>query len=213
MVFDASQGVEAQTLANVYLALENDLEIFPVINKVDLPNARVDEVKNEVEDIVGIDASTAPCVSAKTGLNIEEVLEKIVSDIPAPNGDKEAPLKALIFDSYYDNYKGALAYVRIVDGTIKVGDEIKFMSADQKYTVTELGYFKPGGYLITDTLSAGEVGYIAASVKTITDISVGDTITKEDNPAKEMLPGYKKVKPMVYSGIYPACPSGRGSAL
>ena len=204
LVVDASQGVEAQTLANVYLALENDLEIFPVINKVDLPNARVDEVKSEVEDIVGIDASTAPCVSAKTGLNIGDVLEKIVSDIPAPNGDEDAPLKALIFDSYYDNYKGALAYVRIVDGTIKVGDEIKFMSANQKYTVTELGYFKPGGYLITDTLSAGEVGYIAASVKTISDISVGDTITKEDNPAKEMLPGYKKVKPMVYSGIYPS---------
>lgn len=204
LVVDASQGVEAQTLANVYLALENDLEIFPVINKVDLPNARVDEVKSEVEDIVGIDASTAPCVSAKTGLNIGDVLEKIVSDIPAPNGDEDAPLKALIFDSYYDNYKGALAYVRIVDGTIKVGDEIKFMSADQKYTVTELGYFKPGGYLITDTLSAGEVGYIAASVKTISDISVGDTITKDDNPAKEMLPGYKKVKPMVYSGIYPS---------
>ena len=204
LVVDATQGVEAQTLANVYLALENDLEIFPVINKVDLLNARVEEVKSEIEDIVGIDTSTSPCVSAKTGLNVEQVLEKIVTDIPAPKGNEKAPLKALIFDSFYDNYKGALAYVRIVDGSVNVGDQIKFMSANQTYTVTELGYFKPGGYLVANQLSAGEVGYIAASVKTISDISVGDTVTNAIAPAKEMLPGYKKVKPMVYCGIYPA---------
>ena len=204
LVVDASQGVEAQTLANVYLALENNLEIIPVINKIDLPNARVDEVKSEIEDIIGIDASDAPCVSAKTGLNIQNVLDKIVTDIPCPVGDETKPLKALIFDSYYDNYKGVLAYTRIIDGTVKKGDEIKFMSVDQQYTVMELGYFKPGGYIVSDSLSAGEVGYIAASVKNISDIHVGDTITLSKNPAKEMLPGYKKVKPMVYSGIFPA---------
>jgi len=204
LVVDASQGVEAQTLANVYLALENNLEIFPVINKIDLPNARVEEVKKEIEDIIGIDASDAPCISAKTGLNVEQVLEKIVSIIPSPNGEEKQPLRALIFDSYYDNYKGALAHVRIVDGSVKVGDEIKFMGANQDYVVTEIGYFKPGGYLPVKELVAGEVGYIAASVKTISDISVGDTITTTLKPAKTMLKGYKKVKPMVYSGIFPA---------
>lgn len=204
LVVDASQGVEAQTLANVYLALENNLEIFPVVNKIDLPNARVEEVKEEIEKIVGIDTSTAPCVSAKTGLNIVDVLEKIVSDIPAPKGNENAELKALIFDSFYDNYKGALAHIRVMDGNVSVGDEIKFMSVNQTYTVTELGYFKPGGYIPINSLSAGEVGYLAASVKTISDISVGDTITRINNPAKEMLPGYKKVKPMVYSGVFPA---------
>lgn len=204
LVVDASQGVEAQTLANVYLALENNLEIFPVINKIDLPNARVEEVKKEIEDIIGIDASDAPCISAKTGLNVEQVLEKIVSVIPSPKGDEKQPLRALIFDSYYDNYKGALAHVRIVDGSVKVGDEIKFMGANQNYVVTEIGYFKPGGYLPVNGLVAGAVGYIAASVKTISDISVGDTITTTLKPAKIMLKGYKKVKPMVYSGIFPA---------
>ncbi len=204
LVVDASQGVEAQTLANVYLALENDLEIFPVINKIDLPNARVEEVKKEIEDIIGIDASDAPCISAKTGLNVEQVLEKIVSVIPSPKGEEKQPLRALIFDSHYDNYKGALAHVRIVDGSVKVGDEIKFMGAKQDYVVAELGYFKPGGYLPVNELVDGEVGYIAASVKTISDISVGDTITTTFNPAKKMLKGYKKVKPMVYSGIFPA---------
>ncbi len=203
LVVDSSQGVEAQTLANVYLALDNDLEILPVINKIDLPSARPDEIKKEIEDIIGIDASDAPCVSAKTGLNMEDVLEKIVQDVPAPKGNENDPLKALIFDSYYDNYKGALAYVRIVDGKIKTGDEIVFMSVNQKYTVVEVGYFKPGGYVTTNELHAGEVGYIAASIKNISDISVGDTITLSKNPAKEMLPGYQKVKPMVYSGIYP----------
>ncbi|MBE5821209.1 MAG: elongation factor 4 [Clostridiales bacterium] len=204
LVVDSSQGVEAQTLANVYLALENDLEILPVLNKVDLPNSRVDEVKKEIEDIIGIDTSNAPCVSAKTGLNMEDVLQQIVNNIPAPEGDENKPLKALIFDSYYDNYKGALAHTRIVDGTIKKGDEIEFMSVKQKYTVVELGYFRPGGYVPCDELSAGEVGYIAASVKNISDIHVGDTITLANNPADEMLPGYQKVKPMVYSGIFPA---------
>lgn len=203
LVVDASQGVEAQTLANVYLAIDNNLEILPVINKVDLPNARPDEVKKQIEDIIGIPAEDAPCISAKTGLNVDEVLERIVTDIPAPTGDENAPLKCLIFDSIYNDYKGAIAYVRVKDGTIKVGQEIMLMASKKKFTVTEVGYFEPGKYESSDCLEAGEVGYIAASIKSLSDIRVGDTITLVENPAKEPLPGYKKVNPMVYCGIYP----------
>ena len=203
LVVDASQGVEAQTLANVYLAIDNNLEILPVINKIDLPNARPDEVKKEIEDIIGIPAMDAPCISAKTGLNVDQVLERIVTDIPAPKGDENSPLQALIFDSIYDNYQGAIAYVRIKNGTVKVGDKIRLMSSNKTFTVTEVGYFEPGSYLPTDKLIAGEVGYIAASIKSLSDIRVGDTITTDDNPAKEPLPGYKKVNPMVYCGLYP----------
>ena len=203
LVVDSTQGVEAQTLANVYLAIDNNLEVVPVINKVDLPSARPDEVKKEIEDIIGIPAEDSPCISAKTGLNVEEVLERIVKDIPAPEGNEEKPLKALIFDSIYNDYKGALAYVRIKDGKIKVGDEIKLMSSGKSYVVTEVGYFEPGRYEETDELSSGEVGYIAASIKSLKDLSVGDTITNKDEPADEPLPGYKKVNPMVYCGLYP----------
>ena len=203
LVVDASQGVEAQTLANVYLAIDNNLEIVPVINKVDLPNARPDEVKKEIEDIIGIPAMDAPCISAKTGLNVEQVLEKIVTDIPAPTGDENAPLQALIFDSIYDNYQGAIAYCRIKNGTVKVGDTIRLMATGKTFTVTEVGYFEPGSYSPTDQLIAGEVGYIAASIKSLSDIRVGDTITIDDRPAEKPLPGYKKVNPMVYCGLYP----------
>ena len=203
LVVDASQGVEAQTLANVYLAIENDLEILPVINKIDLPNARPDEIKQEIEDIIGIPAMDAPCISAKSGLNIEEVLERIVTDIPAPKGSPEEKAKCLIFDSYYDNYKGAVAYVRVMDGTVKVGDEIKLMATGKTFTVAEVGYFAPGSYMPVQEIKAGEVGYIAASIKSLTDIQVGDTITLKNNPADEALPGYKKVTPMVYCGLYP----------
>ena len=203
LVVDSSQGVEAQTLANVYLAIDNNLEILPVLNKIDLPNARVDEVKKEIEDIIGIPAEDAPCISAKSGLNVEQVLERIVTDLPAPNGDENAKAKCLIFDSYYDNYKGAVAYVRVVDGKIKVGDEIKLMAANKEFVVTEVGYFLPGNYMPTQEIKAGEVGYIAASIKNLSDIHVGDTITLKENPADEPLKGYKKVTPMVYCGLYP----------
>ena len=203
LVVDSSQGVEAQTLANVYLAIDNNLEILPVINKIDLPNARPDEVKKEIEDIIGIPAEDAPCISAKSGLNVNEVLERIVTDIPAPSGDENAELKCLIFDSFYDNYKGAVSYVRVKDGTVKVGDEILLMATNKIFTVTEVGYFEPGEYLPANELKAGEVGYIAASIKTLSDIHVGDTITLKNRPAKEPLPGYKKVNPMVYCGLYP----------
>lgn len=203
LVVDASQGVEAQTLANVYLALDNNLEILPVINKVDLPNARPDEVKNEIEDIIGIPAQDAPCISAKTGLNVDEVLERIVTDIPAPTGDENAPLQALIFDSIYDNYQGAIAYCRIKNGTVKVGDKIRLMASGKIFTVTEVGYFEPGSYSPAESLTTGEVGYIAASIKSLSDIRVGDTITVDDRPAEKPLPGYKKVNPMVYCGLYP----------
>lgn len=203
LVVDSSQGVEAQTLANVYLALDNNLEILPVINKVDLPNARPDEVKKEIEDIIGIPAEDAPCISAKTGLNVEEVLERIVTDIPAPSGDKNKPLKCLIFDSFYDNYKGAVSYVRVRDGRVKVGDEILLMSSNKTFIVTEVGFFEPGKYYPCEELVAGDVGYIAASIKSLSDIRVGDTITLKDNKAEEPLPGYKKVNPMVYCGLYP----------
>ena len=203
LVVDSSQGVEAQTLANVYLAIDNNLEILPVLNKVDLPNARVDEVKKEIEDIIGIPAEDAPCISAKTGLNVDEVLERIVTDLPAPEGDNNAKTKCLIFDSVYDNYKGALIYVRVIDGKIKVGDEIKLMATNKEFTVAEVGYFVPGSYMPTKELQAGEVGYIAASIKRLSDIHVGDTVTLKNNPSEEPLKGYKKVTPMVYCGLYP----------
>ena len=203
LVVDSTQGVEAQTIANVYLAIDNDLEILPVINKIDLPNARPEEVKKEIEDIIGIPAEDSPCISAKSGLNVEEVLERIVTDLPAPKGDENAKTKCLIFDSYYDNYKGAIAYVRVVDGKVKVGDEIRLMAAKKIFTVTEVGYFVPGSYMPTNEIKAGEVGYIAASIKNLSDIHVGDTITLENNKAEEPLKGYKKVTPMVYCGLYP----------
>ena len=203
LVVDSSQGVEAQTLANVYLAIDNNLEILPVINKIDLPNARPDEVKKEIEDIIGIPAMDAPCISAKSGLNVEEVLERIVTDLPAPGGDSKNPLKCLIFDSLYNDYKGAIAYVRVKDGTVKVGDEIMLMAAKKTFTVTEVGHFEPGTYEPCEYLEAGEVGYIAASIKNLSDIRVGDTITLKQAPAPEPLPGYKKVNPMVYCGLYP----------
>lgn len=203
LVVDSSQGVEAQTLANVYLALDNNLEILPVINKVDLPNARPDEVKKEIEDIIGIPAEDAPCISAKTGLNVEEVLERIITDIPAPSGDKNQKLKCLIFDSFYDNYKGAVSYVRVREGKIKLGDEILLMSSNKTFVVTEVGFFGPGKYFPCNELVAGDVGYIAASIKSLSDIRVGDTITLKDDRAEEPLPGYKKVNPMVYCGLYP----------
>lgn len=204
LVVDATQGVEAQTLANVYLALDNDLEIVPVINKIDLPSANAEMVIEEIENIIGVEAQDAPRVSAKTGLNVDQVLEAIVNKIPAPSGDINNPTKALIFDSYYDNYKGAVAFVRIKDGSIKVGDAIKFMATEKEYIVSEVGYFGAGTYVPTQELKTGEVGYVAASIKNVSDIHVGDTITLKDNPAPEPLPGYKKITPMVYCGIYPA---------
>ncbi len=203
LVVDSTQGVEAQTLANVYLALEGNLEILPVINKVDLPMARPDEVKHEIEDIIGIPAMDAPCISAKTGLNVEEVLERIVTDIPAPSGSQDEKLQCLIFDSYYDNYRGALSYVRVKNGTVKANDEILFMATGKVFTVTEVGYFGAGEYIPTDKLVAGEVGYISASVKTVSDLHVGDTITHKQNPADTALPGYKEANSMVYCGMYP----------
>lgn len=204
LVVDAAQGVEAQTLANVYLALDNNLEILPVINKIDLPSARPDEIKKEIEDVIGLDASNAPCISAKTGLNVEDVLEDIVKNVPSPKGDISKPTSCLIFDSVYDNYEGALAFVRVFDGKLKSGDIIYTMSNKKEYEIVSVGYFKPGGYIKSDELCAGEVGYIAASIKNLSDIRVGDTITLKDNPVKEPLHGYKEVKSMVYSGIFPA---------
>ena len=203
LIVDSTQGVEAQTLANVYLAIDNNLEVLPVINKIDLPSSRPEEVKKEIEDIIGIPAMDCPCISAKTGLNVEEVLEKIVTELPCPQGDENAKTKCLIFDSYYDNYKGAVAYVRVMEGKVKVGDEIFLMQAKKKFCVTEVGYFVPGSYMPCTELKAGEVGYIAASIKSLSEIYVGDTITQSSNPAEEPLKGYKKVQPMVYCGIYP----------
>lgn len=202
LVVDATQGVQAQTLANCYLALNNDLEIAPVINKVDLQSARPDEVKQEIEDIIGIEADDAPMISAKTGLNIQDVLETVVEKVPAPNGDEDAPLKALIFDSYYDSYKGVVSYVRIFDGKVKPGTKIKLMATNKVYEVTEVGVFIPKTLPINE-LSSGDVGYIAASIKNVRDARVGDTITEADRPIAEALPGYKPAVPMVYSGIYP----------
>lgn len=203
LVVDAAQGVEAQTLANVYLALDQNLEILPVINKIDLPSARPDEIKTEIEDIIGLDASDAPMISAKDGLNIEDVLEAVVKHIPAPQGDENEPLKALIFDSYYDSYKGVIAYIRVFDGTVKKGDEILMMNTNKKFEVVETGIISPN-HMPVNQLSAGDVGYIAASIKDIRSCRVGDTITSADRPTAEHLPGYKKATPMVYCGIYPA---------
>lgn len=204
LVVDASQGIEAQTLANTYLAVENDLEILPVVNKIDLPSADPDRVCHEIEDIIGIPALDAPRISAKVGLNVEEVLERIVADIPAPKGDNDAPLQALIFDSYYDSYKGVIIYVRVKQGNVKVGDTIHLMATGAEFTVVETGYMTANQHINAGKLEVGEVGYISASIKSISDTRVGDTVTKADNPCKEALPGYRKVNPMVYSGIYPA---------
>ena len=204
LVVDAAQGIEAQTLANTYLALEHDLELVPVINKIDLPAARPDEVKKEIEDVIGIDVEDAPCISAKNGINIDAVLEKIVELVPPPSGDENAPLKALIFDSYYDAYKGVIVYVRIKDGKLKAGQRIKMMATGSEFDVVEVGYLEPNGMLSSGCLESGEVGYIAASIKNVRDVHVGDTVTLAERPADEALPGYKEVKSMVYCGIYPA---------
>ena len=203
LIVDAAQGIEAQTLANAYLAVDNNLEILPVINKIDLPSARPDEAKAEIEDIIGIPADDAPLISAKNGTNIERVLEGIVKHIPAPQGDETAPLKALIFDSYYDAYKGVIIYVRIFDGKVKVGTVMKMMSNSKEFEVVEVGYLSALGPMPSKELKAGEVGYIAASIKNLRDTRVGDTVTDKANPAKEPLPGYKAVQPMVFCGIYP----------
>ena len=202
LVVDATQGIQAQTLANCYLALDNDLEIAPVINKIDLPSSRADEVKQEIEDVIGIEAENAPMISAKTGLNIDQVLEEIVERLPAPEGDEDAPLKALIFDSYYDSYKGVVCYVRILDGVVKPGTKIKLMATDKVYDVVEVGVFTQRLFPIGE-LRAGDVGYVTASIKNVRDARVGDTITYADRPTAEALPGYKPAVPMVYSGIYP----------
>lgn len=204
LVVDAAQGIEAQTLANVYMALDHDLEVFPVINKVDLPSADPDLVASEIEDVIGIEAHDAPRISAKMGLNIEEVLEAIVDKIPAPKGDVKAPLQALIFDSIYDSYKGVIVFVRIKEGSVKKGDAIKMMATGAVEEVVEVGYFGAGQFIPCDELSAGMVGYITASIKNVKDTRVGDTITLNNNPCKEALPGYKKVTSMVYCGLYPA---------
>ena len=203
LVVDATQGVEAQTLANVYMALEHNLEIIPVINKIDLPSARPDEVRTEIEEIIGLDASSAPLISAKVGLGIDEVLESVVTMMPPPAGDEDAPLQALIFDSFYDNYRGAICFVRIVSGSVRAGMRIRMMNTGACFDVVEVGTRSPG-YVPSAELRAGDVGYIAASIKDLHDTRVGDTITDDANPASEMLPGYRQVNPMVFCGIYPA---------
>ena len=204
LVVDASQGVEAQTLANTYLAIDAGLEVLPVINKIDLPSARPAEVKAEVEDIIGIPAEDSPEISAKNGINIHSVLEMIVKDVPAPEGDREAPLQALIFDSVYDSYRGVIVYTRIKEGTVRPGQDIRMMATNAVYKVVEVGTMSPTGLIPRDSLGAGEVGYITASIKTVADTQVGDTITTVENPAAEPLPGYRPVQPMVFSGVYPA---------
>ena len=204
LVVDAAQGVEAQTLANVYLALDHDLDVMPVINKVDLPSAQPDEVVKEIEDVIGIEAEDAPRISAKTGLNVDQVLEQIVQKIPAPAGDPKAPLQALIFDALYDSYKGVIVFCRIKEGTVRVGDPILMMATGAQSEVTEVGYFGAGQFIPCDELSAGMVGYICASIKNVRDTRVGDTVTNAAHPCEEPLPGYKKVNPMVYCGMYPA---------
>ncbi len=204
LVVDAAQGIEAQTLANVYLALDHNLDVFPVINKIDLPSAQPDRVKDEIEDVIGIEAQDAPLISAKNGINIEEVLEAIVKKIPAPEGDPDAPLKALIFDSLYDSYKGVIIFCRIREGNVKKGTRIRMMATKAEADVVEVGYFGAGQFIPCEELSAGMVGYITASIKNVKDTSVGDTVTDANNPCDEPLPGYKKVNPMVYCGLYPA---------
>ena len=204
LIVDAAQGIEAQTLANTYLALEHDLELVPVINKIDLPSAQPEVVKQEIEDVIGIEADTAPQISAKNGINIDAVLERIVEAVPPPKGDESAPLKALIFDSYYDSYKGVIAYVRVVDGCIRPGETIKMMATGSTFDVVEVGYLNPLGMLPAKEIKAGEVGFIAASIKNVREVRVGDTVTTVAKGADTPLPGYKEVKPMVYSGVYPA---------
>ncbi|MBR5122016.1 MAG: translation elongation factor 4 [Anaerotignum sp.] len=203
LIVDAAQGIEAQTLANVYLALDNNLEILPVINKIDLPSANPQWAKQEIEDIIGIPAEDAPEISAKNGINIEQVLERIITDIPAPAGDPDAPLKALVFDSVYDQYRGVIVLMRIIDGSIRKGSKVKMMATGKEFDVVEVGIFGPGRFMPVDELSAGMVGYFTASIKTVSDTRVGDTVTLAANPTKEALPGYKKVNPMVYCGIFP----------
>ena len=203
LIVDAAQGIEAQTLANVYLALDNNLEILPVINKIDLPSANPKWAKQEIEDIIGIPAEDAPEISAKNGINIEEVLERIITDIPAPTGDVNAPLKALVFDSVYDQYRGVIVLMRVFDGSIRKGSRVKMMATGKEFDVVEVGIFGPGRFLPVDELSAGMVGYFTASIKTVSDTRVGDTVTLAENPTAEALPGYKKVNPMVYCGIFP----------
>ena len=204
LVVDAAQGIEAQTLANVYLALDHDLDVLPVINKIDLPSAEPQRVKDEIEDVIGLEAQDAPLISAKTGLNVEEVLEQIVSKLPAPTGDPKAPLQALIFDSLYDAYKGVIVFCRIKEGTLRPGDQVLMMATGATADVVEVGYFGAGQFIPCDELSAGMVGYMTASIKNVKDTRVGDTITHKKHPCKEPLPGYKKVNPMVYCGLYPA---------
>ncbi|MCH5204004.1 MAG: elongation factor 4 [Oscillospiraceae bacterium] len=204
LIVDASQGIEAQTLANTYLAVENDLEVMPVVNKIDLPSAHPEEVKREIEDVIGIEAMDAPEISAKMGINIHAVMEEIVHKIPSPKGDTEAPLKALIFDSYYDSYKGVIVYVRVKEGSVKPGDKIRMMASGAEFTVVETGYMGATELVPANELKAGEVGYISASIKSIGDTKVGDTVTNANKPAAEALPGYREVSPMVFSGIYPA---------
>ena len=204
LVVDASQGVEAQTLANCYLALDHDLEVVPILNKIDLPSAHPDEVAQEVEDVIGLPCLDAPRVSAKTGLNVDQVLERVVTDIPAPTGDPDAPLKALIFDSIYDSYKGVIVYIRVFEGTVKPGDTIRMMATGAEFTLVEVGHMGATNLSPCDQLQAGEVGYLTASIKTVQDTRVGDTVTLANNPTAEALPGYRQVKPMVFCGIYPA---------
>ena len=204
LVVDAAQGIEAQTLANVYLALDHDLDVFPVINKIDLPSADPQKVIEEIEDVIGIEAQDAPLISAKNGIGIEDVLEQIVHKIPAPQGDPEAPLQALIFDSLYDSYKGVIVFCRIRNGSVRKGTRMKMMATGATADVVEVGYFGPGQFIPCEELSAGMVGYITASIKNVKDTAVGDTVTDLDNPCAEPLPGYKKVNPMVYCGLYPA---------
>ena len=204
LVVDATQGVEAQTLANTYMALEHDLELVPILNKIDLPSAHPNEVAQEVEDVIGLPCLDAPQVSAKTGLNIDQVLERVVSDIPAPTGDPDAPLKALIFDSIYDSYKGVIVYIRVFEGTVKPGDTIRMMATGAEFTLVEVGHMGATSLIPCDQLQAGEVGYLTASIKTVQDTRVGDTVTLAANPTAEALPGYRQVKPMVFCGIYPA---------
>ncbi len=204
LVVDAAQGIEAQTLANVYLALDHDLEILPVINKIDLPSAQPEHVKKEVEEVIGLDCSEAPEISAKNGINIEAVLEQIVKHIPPPKGEVDEPLRALVFDSFYDSYKGVIVHIRVKEGAVKPGDTIRMMYTKKEFVVTEVGYFRPGQYAPCEGLLAGDVGYIAASIKNVRDARVGDTVTLAERPAAEPMPGYKKVQSMVFCGIYPA---------
>ncbi|MCL2592448.1 MAG: translation elongation factor 4, partial [Defluviitaleaceae bacterium] len=204
LVVDAAQGVEAQTLANVYLAIDSNLEILPVINKIDLPSADTARVITQIEDVIGIVAEGCPLISAKADINIDQVFERVISDIPAPSGDFNKPLKALIFDSFYDAYKGVIVFIRVVDGQVKKGTKVRFMATNKEFDIVEVGFFAPGRFIPTDVLAAGDVGYITASIKNVRDTQIGDTVTEANNPTTEPFPGYKKVNPMVYCGLFPA---------